>query len=44
MSGSIKVEVTSGGGVAVYATEIDNRNQDSIFVPAQRKYQGLPQQ
>jgi PKD repeat protein len=41
MTGSIKVEVTSGGGVAVYATEIDNRNQDSIFIPAQRKFQGL---
>ncbi len=41
MTGSIKVEVTSGGGVAAYATEIDNRTQDSIFIPAQRKFQGL---
>ena len=41
MTGSIKVEVTSGGGVAAYATEIDNRNQDSIFNPALRKFQGL---
>jgi len=42
MTGSVKVEVTSGGGVAAYGTEIDNRNQDSIFIPAQRKFQGLP--
>jgi hypothetical protein len=44
MTGSIRVEVISGGGVAVYATEIDNRTQDSIFIPAQRKLQGLPLQ
>jgi hypothetical protein len=41
MTGSIKVEVTSGGGVAAYATEIDNRTQDSIFIPALRKFQGV---
>jgi len=44
MTGSIRVEVTSGGGVAVYATEIDNRTQDSIFIPAQRMFQGLAPQ
>ena len=44
MTGSIKVEVMSGGGVAAYATEIDNRNQDGIFIPAQRKFQGLAPQ
>jgi hypothetical protein len=35
MVGSIEVEVLSGGGAAVYATEIDNRTQDSIFIPGQ---------
>ncbi len=44
MAGSIRIEVTSGGGVAVYATEIDNRTQDSIFIPAQSKVVGLPSQ
>ncbi|HSO23964.1 MAG TPA: PKD domain-containing protein, partial [Chondromyces sp.] len=34
---SLEIEVTEGGGVAAYATEIDNRTQDSIFIPAQRK-------
>jgi hypothetical protein len=37
---SIKVEVSEGGGVAAYATEIDNRSQDSIFSPAQPKLVG----
>jgi hypothetical protein len=37
---SLKIEVTQGGGVAAYATEIDNRTQDSIYVPAQRKFMG----
>jgi len=37
---SITIEVTEGGGVAAYATEIDNRTQDSIFIPAQRKFIG----
>jgi hypothetical protein len=37
---SLKIEVTSGGGVAAYATEIDNRTQDSIYIPAQRKLIG----
>ena len=36
MTGTIKIEVLGGGGVAAYATEIDNRSQDSIYVPAQR--------
>ncbi len=36
MIGTIKFEVVSGGAMAVYATEIDNRTQDSIFIPAQR--------
>jgi PKD repeat protein len=40
-SASLEIEITSGGGVAVYATEIDNRSQDSIFIPALRKYMGL---
>jgi PKD repeat protein len=42
-SASLKVEVTGGGGLAAYATEIDNRTQDSIFIPAQRKVMGAPQ-
>lgn len=41
MIGTIKVEVLDGGSVAAFATEIDNKNQDSIFVPAQRRYMGL---
>ena len=39
-SGSLKIEVTEGGGVAAYATEIDNRTQDAIFIPAQRRFMG----
>ncbi len=39
-SASLKIEVTEGGGVAAYATEIDNRTQDSIYIPAQRKFMG----
>jgi hypothetical protein len=31
---SIEVQVVSGGPVAVYASEIDNRTQDPILVPA----------
>jgi hypothetical protein len=38
---SLRIEVTEGGGVAAYATEIDNRTQDSIYIPAQRKFMGL---
>jgi hypothetical protein len=34
-AGSIKVEILEGGGHAVFATEIDNLTQDSIFIPAQ---------
>jgi hypothetical protein len=37
---SLRIEVTTGGGVAAYATEIDNRTQDSIYIPAQRKLMG----
>ena len=40
MTASVKIEVLNGGGMAVYATEIDNRTQDSIFIPALTKYQG----
>ncbi|MFV2074352.1 MAG: hypothetical protein ACC742_17130, partial [Thermoanaerobaculales bacterium] len=40
MKASIKVEVLSGGGVAAYATEVDNRTQDSIFIPAQKVFMG----
>jgi hypothetical protein len=43
MTGSLKIEAVSGGAVAVYATEIDNRTQDSIFIPAQPKFIGLAQ-
>lgn len=38
---SLTIEVTEGGGVAAYATEIDNRTQDSIYIPAQRKFMGV---
>ncbi len=38
---SVKIEVTEGGGVAAYATEIDNRTQDSIYIPAQPAFYGL---
>ena len=41
MTGSLKIEAVSGGAVAVYATEIDNRTQDSIFIPAQRMFMGI---
>jgi PKD repeat protein len=34
MHASIEVHVVSGGPVAVYASEIDNRTQDPILVPA----------
>jgi hypothetical protein len=42
MRGSIRIEVLDGGSIAVFATEIDNRNHDSIFVPAQRRFVGTP--
>jgi hypothetical protein len=42
MSGTIRVEVLDGGPVAVFATEIDNRTQDSIYLPAQRPIMGEP--
>ena len=34
MSASIELRVLSGGPVAAYASEIDNRTQDPILVPA----------
>ncbi len=41
IEGTIKVEVIEGGAVAIFGTEIDNRTQDSIYLPAQRRYIGL---
>jgi hypothetical protein len=41
MTGSLMIEAVSGAPIAVYATEIDNRTQDSIFIPAQRPFVGL---
>jgi len=35
MNGSIECAVTSGGPVAAYASVVDNRTQDPVFVPAQ---------
>ena len=40
ITGSLKIEAISGGAVAVYATEIDNRTQDSIYIPTQQKVFG----
>jgi formylglycine-generating enzyme required for sulfatase activity len=40
MTGSVRFDAVTGGAVAVYATEIDNRTQDSIFIPTQRAYYG----
>jgi hypothetical protein len=34
MNGSIEIHVLSGGPVAAYASEIDNRTQDPILIPA----------
>jgi hypothetical protein len=34
MEGSVKIEVLSGGPAAIYVSEIDNRTQDPIFIPA----------
>ena len=43
MVGSVEIEVLNGtGGFAVYATEISNLSQDSIFIPAQRVLYGAP--
>ena len=43
MVGSVKIEVLNGtGGFAVYATEISNLSQDSIFIQAQRALFGVP--
>jgi hypothetical protein len=38
--GSLKIEVLDGDGLAVFATEIENYSQDSIFIPAQPKFIG----
>ena len=40
VSGSVEIEVASGGPVAVYASIIDNRTQDPIMVPATVVWQG----
>jgi len=40
MTGSLVVEAVSGGAAAVYATEIDNRTQDSIFISTQQAVTG----
>ncbi len=34
MEGSLEVEVLAGGPAVVYVSEIDNRTQDPIFIPA----------
>ncbi len=34
MDGSIEIKVLSGGPVAAYASQIDNRTQDPILIPA----------
>ena len=34
MDGSVEVKVLSGGPVAAYASQIDNRTQDPILIPA----------
>ena len=41
LTGSLKIEVLSGGDLIIYATEIDNQIGDSIFIPAQRVVFGL---
>ncbi len=38
VTGTLKIEILSGGDLIIYATEIDNRTGDSIFIPAQDKY------
>jgi hypothetical protein len=43
-TGTLKIEVVSGGDLIIFATEIDNQTGDSIFIPAQQKYIGLPPQ
>ncbi len=42
MTASVQVEVLSGEGVAAYATEIDNRTNDSIYIPALKAVIGSP--
>jgi PKD repeat protein len=42
MTASVQVEVLSGEGVAAYATEIDNRTNDSIYMPALKAVIGSP--
>ena len=34
MVGSVEIEVLSGGPIAAYASQIDNRTQDPILIPA----------
>jgi hypothetical protein len=38
VTGTFRVEVLSGGDLIIYATEIDNKSGDSIFIPAQQLY------
>jgi PKD repeat protein len=40
VTGTLKIEIVSGGDLIIYATEIDNQTGDSIFIPAQQKYMG----
>jgi PKD repeat protein len=40
-TGTLRIEVVSGGDLIIYATEIDNKTGDAIFIPAQQKYIGL---
>ena len=41
VTGTFKIEVLSGGDLIIYATEIDNASDDSIFIPAQEPYINL---
>jgi hypothetical protein len=34
MDGTVEIRVLSGGPVAAYASQIDNRTQDPILIPA----------
>ena len=38
VTGTFKIDVLSGGHLIIFATEIDNRTGDSIFIPTQEKY------
>jgi len=37
LAGSVEVRLTAGGPIAAYASIIDNRTQDPVFIPAQMK-------